>query len=98
MKEYLIFRYVIDGQDYVEAYPIHYDDNGVPPSKGWGDLLSNNVAPDEFSFVSAPSRNAARRAAYCNWVRNDGVGFNALPYRVHGRATITDGEGVDKAD
>ena len=85
MKEYLIFHYVIDGQSYVEAYPIQGDAAYEPSYAWWARLLGNNVNEDEIAFCSAPNRTDARRAAYCNWVRSDGVGFNVLPYRVYAK-------------
>ena len=77
MKEYLIFHYQIEGQDYVEAYPVQHD----RASLMYDMYFSNRV--QSYSFISAPSRNQARRAAYTNWIQADGVGFNQLPYRVY---------------
>lgn len=83
MKEYLIFHYVIDGQSYVEAYPCTFGQATLTSCRCFDALLENNVAQYEWAYVSAPSRNSARRAAYTNWVCSDGVGFAELPYRVY---------------
>ena len=73
MTEYLIFHYSIDEQEYVEAYPRHGDVQAWVPSN---EILAHAI-------VSAPSRNQARKAAYTNWIRADGKGFNQLPYRAY---------------
>lgn len=82
MKEYIIFHYRIEGQSYVEAYPMHA---GFLTGQCAGLLLAQpvGVVNNEWAIVSSPSRTEARRAAYCNWVCASGAGFNQLPYRVY---------------
>lgn len=64
---YIIFPYHIDGEDYVEAYPL----NNRP-------LFQITARLPSCLIITAPSRNQARKAAYKKWIRNDGKGFNKL--------------------
>lgn len=79
MTDYLIFHYCVDEQPYVEAYPVHDD---LPVSFSWAQAQFGDNAQD-IAWVSSPSRNQARRAAYTNWIQADGKGFNQLPYRAY---------------
>ena len=76
MTDYMTFHYRLSDQDYVEAYPTH----GQPVSWLFEELTQERSVIS-VAWMSSPSRNQARRAAYTNWVRADGVGFNQLPYR-----------------
>ena len=82
MKRYLIFHYKVRGQDFIEAYPIQGD---LPSWVLWAQFGHENT--EATAFVSSISRNQARRAAYTNWIRADGQGFNQLPYRAYSEAT-----------
>ena len=70
-KTYLIFYYVHDGQDYVDAYPVHglhlrYDTFLLPEMPR--------------AYVVSNSRNQARKEAYKLWIDPSGRGFNKHPH------------------
>tara|TARA_R110002020_G_scaffold245792_4_gene459499 strand:+ start:1052 stop:1291 length:240 start_codon:yes stop_codon:yes gene_type:complete len=70
-KMFLIFYYVLNGQEYVEAYPVH--DISVP----YESLLPNDCP---HAFMVCSSRNQARKEAYKLWVDSSGRGFNKMPH------------------
>ncbi len=76
MPSYMTFYYKFNGQDYIEAYPTH----GQPVDWIQGELNKAGTVVS-IAWMSSPSRNQARRAAYMNWIRADGTDFNQLPYR-----------------
>ena len=70
MKQlYLVFPYVIDGQNYVEAYPIH------APNMNISHCLPEDMP---YTYVNAVSRNQARKAGYRLYVDSSGKGFNKM--------------------
>ena len=70
-KTFHIFYYVLNGQEYVEAYPIH-------SLKYPYDSLLPNDCPHAFMVCS--SRNQARKEAYKLWIDSSGRGFNKMPH------------------
>ena len=70
-KTFLIFYYVLNGQEYVEAYPIHNI------SMPYDSLLPNDCP---HAFMVCNSRNQARKEAYKLWVDSSGHGFNRMPH------------------
>ena len=70
-KTFLIFYYVLNGQEYVEAYPAH---NISYPY----DALLPNDCP--YAFMVCTSRNQARKEAYKLWIEPSGQGFNKMPH------------------
>ena len=73
-KTFLIFYYVLNGQEYVEAYPIHFSDGG-------DNYMALMEAIPSFHLITIkPSRNQARKLAYKLWVHPTGKGFNRFPH------------------
>ena len=70
-KMFLIFYYILNGQEYVEAYPVH--DISIP----YESLLPNDCP---HAFMVCNSRNQARKEAYKLWVDSSGHGFNKMPH------------------
>ena len=70
-KTILIFYYVLNGQEYVEAYPIHNI------SMPYDSLLPNDCP---HAFMVCASRNQARKEAYKLWIDSSGRGFNKMPH------------------
>jgi len=70
-KTFLIFYYVLNGQDYVEAYPVHN------LSISYDSLLPNDCP---HAFMVCSSRNQARKEAYKLWIDSSGQGFNKMPH------------------
>lgn len=66
MSRFVIFPYVIDGHVFVEAYPLD--------SRPWDAVLAQ--VPLLHVLVNVPSRNQAKRAAWCLWICASGKGFN----------------------
>jgi len=72
-KTFLIFYYVLNGQEYVEAYPIH----------DMAHIFSITTAlPNDcpYAFMVCSSRNQARKEAYKLWIDSSGRGFNKMPH------------------
>jgi len=89
MREYVIFKYQVEGQDYVEAYPVHTSD-----SLGrvlWQALIM--AGPHVLAMVTSESRNQARKAAYINWIDWTAKGFNhfpiSLPHVLHDQYVVS---------
>lgn len=77
-KDFLVFHYLVDGQMFIEAYPIN-----LPL-----DYLLGSLPPEivkDCEVVIADSRNQARKSGYCKWVDKTGNGFNRMEYRINGR-------------
>lgn len=70
-KTFLIFYYVLNGQEYVEAYPVH------SLSMPYESLLPNDCPR---AFMVCNSRNQARKEAYKLWIDSSGRGFNKMPH------------------
>ncbi len=83
-KSFLVFHYEIAGQGYIEAYPTGNE-------KAFGFLVRQVLSSDDcpvvdqnFAWVSAPSRNLARKAGHGNWITTQS--FKSLPYRAYARS------------
>ena len=72
-KTFLIFYYVLNGQEYVEAYPIH-DMSHI--------FTITTALPNDcpYAFMVCTSRNQARKEAYKLWIEPSGQGFNKMPH------------------
>lgn len=73
MKEYLIFKLIINNEVYIDAYRI--DDKPI----FWLDIT---LEFEEFAYISSPSRTEAKRVAYQSWIDKDLIGFKDWHYRV----------------
>jgi hypothetical protein len=67
-KPFYIFPYIVDGVQYVEAYPIH------------GGEEYNTSIPSFRLITLKPSRNQARKLAYKLWINPTGKGYNRFPF------------------
>jgi len=89
MREYVIFKYQVEGQDYVEAYPIHSE--SVRGLIMFGSL--EMTYSGEWGMVTSESRNQARKAAYINWIDWTAKGFNhfpiSLPHVLHDQYVVS---------
>ncbi len=79
MKEYCIFHYLIEDQDYLDAYPL--DGQSHETVVEWLGIPESPVINHHFCI--AKSRNQARRLAYKLWIDESGKGFYQLPYRAY---------------
>lgn len=75
VMRFFIFKYTINSQNYIEAYPCHISDQDILNNFPGNDIL-------EHGFIEAISRNQARKIAYMKWIDATGGGFSKLPYRV----------------
>jgi hypothetical protein len=66
-KPFLIFHYIHENRDYVEAYPIH-----TP----WVEYYGKLPRDIPYAVMICSSRNQARREAYKLWINPSGEGFN----------------------
>lgn len=88
VQEYIIFKYQVQGKEFIGAYPSHNCPTELLLSWLTPDCGSFEcedlecVSIDNVAFLSAPSRNQARKAAYINFVDSSGRGFNRYPYRL----------------
>jgi len=89
MREYIIFKYQVDNQDYVEAYPIHR--RSMRGRLVWGAM--ETAYSGEWGLVTSESRNQARKAAYINWIDWTAKGFNhfpiSLPHVLHDQYVVS---------
>ena len=71
-KLFYIFPYIVNGVKYVEAYPVHNEeDNDMPYIES---------IPNYRLLTVKPSRHQARKLAYKLWVHPTGKGFNRFPH------------------
>ena len=71
-KLFLIFHYIFNEQEYVEAYPCRRQNMfGITKS------LPNDMP---YAFMVCNSRNQARKEAYKLWINPSGTGFNKMPH------------------
>ena len=71
-QPFYIFPYTVNGEKYVEAYPIH----------SWGvynDMVYVENIPSFRLITLKPSRNQARKYAYKLWINPSGKGYNKYP-------------------
>jgi len=73
IQPYLIFSYIMDNRQYIEAYPTHGNNTDV--------LDAFTALNLNFEIRDFPSRNQAYKAAYQKYIRSDGIGFNQWPNR-----------------
>ena len=78
-KTFLIFYYVLNGQEYVDAYPIHNMAHVFTITAALKCLMQlPNDVPS--AFMVCNSRNQARKEAYKLWINPSGTGFNKMPH------------------